>query len=86
MFGCAMSTLGVRYDLEKGERRPETVYLTEGTVVEKVFGKEPVCSSMPGRIRTGKIPLKSVEAVMLVEDALVFVTEGDNAALHVYSF
>lgn len=66
--------LGMKFDLEKGERRPEVEYLTEPTVIESVFGKEPVCSSLPGRVRTGKLPLKGIEAVMMAEDALVLAS------------
>ncbi|KIK65308.1 hypothetical protein GYMLUDRAFT_38750 [Collybiopsis luxurians FD-317 M1] len=80
------SKLGLMYDLKKGEKRPSTQYLTEPTVIESVFGEMPIRTYLPGRIRSGGIPLKSFEAVMVTEDALVAVTDGDEAALHVYSF
>ncbi|KAJ3992290.1 hypothetical protein F5050DRAFT_1579845 [Lentinula boryana] len=68
------SQLGLAYDIIKGEKRPQTQYLTGRTVLLESVFTERTLSCLPVRISTGTFPLESVEAVMLTEDALLAAT------------
>ncbi|KAF9075877.1 hypothetical protein BDP27DRAFT_1415037 [Rhodocollybia butyracea] len=76
--------LAISYDLAKQQKQPDTQYLIRPTGL-KAFGKEPIRTSLPVRIRTGTLPLESVNAVMVTEDCMVAACLEDDTMLHVYS-